>query len=341
MSGSSTSGSAPDASTDSSTPPPAGTYPNPFGCKFGWGEPAPGTLSTVSSWLQFVTNWAGYEINAAGAISACDNCGSFLKQAASTDLVPVYYAYFIGYYGHANNLPDQNCCGTSCTTCPATTPNLTTGMAYLLLNDPNGANAACHSTTEFCSQNLIVQAYAYYAQQTAKVWPTKPFVWLLEGDFIQYTDASQVNSTTSTSGTKVGLTLTQLGQLAGLITTAIKSNMPNAIIAIDQSDWITSAQSQQYWAAMAQANYDLAWTTGPANMNGVLGAGVTYANLHTWTGRKIYVDQWSPDTWSDQPAATLNALIAAGVVGLNSNSPAGNYQTAVTALEPQLNSTCP
>jgi hypothetical protein len=225
-------------------------------------------------------------------------------------------------------------------TCPATTPNLTTGMAWLLLSDPNGANAPCGSTTTFCAQNKIVQAYAFYAQKTAAAWPTKPFIWLLEGDFIQYTDASQVNSTTTTTGTKVGLTPTQLGQLAALITTAIKTNMPNAIVAIDHSDWIASTQAQAYWTAMAQANYDMVWTTGPGNNNGVVGASVTYANLNAWTGRKIYVDAWT-DTWSNQSAATINALIGAGVVAFNSNTPPGNYTTLVPPLEAQLSSTCP
>jgi hypothetical protein len=299
----------------------------------------------VTSSLQFVTSWAGYEITAAGDITSCTNCTGFLRQVAATSLVPVYYAYLIGYYGHVNTLPDQNACpvpGNPKMTmvCPKTTPNLTTGMAWLLLSDPNGANAPCGSTTTFCAQNKIVQAYAYYAQQTAAAWPSKPLIWLLEGDFIQYTDASQVNSTTSTSGTKVGLTPTQLGQLAALITTAIKTNMPNAIVAIDHSNWIGSTQAQAYWAAMAQANYDMVWTTGPGNTSGVVGASVTYANLHTWTGRKIYVDAWT-DTWSNQSAATINALIGAGVVAFNSNTPPGNYTTLVPPLEAQLSSTCP
>ena len=83
------------------------TYVNPFGCKFGWGEPAPSSLASVASSLQFVTSWAGYEITAAGDITSCNNCTGFLRQLATTSLVPVYYAYLIGYYGHVNNLPDQ------------------------------------------------------------------------------------------------------------------------------------------------------------------------------------------------------------------------------------------
>jgi hypothetical protein len=300
-----------------------------------------------------MTAWAGYEITAAGTISTCNNCTGMLKQIAPTNLIPVYYAYFIGYYGHVNKLPDQNCCGSPCTTCSSSQPNLTTGMAYLLTGP---ANAACPQTTPatFCADNLIVKAYAWYAQQTYKAWPTNPLLWLLEGDFIQYTDASQVNSTTSTTGTSVPLSMTQLGQLAGLITTAIKSNMPNAVVAIDNSNWISNTTKNpmmtNYWSAMSQANYDMVWTTGNGNDNGYLLSGVSSTSstadqndsfLHNLTGKKIYVDQWSPDTWSNQSAATINALIADGVVALNSNSPPSGYQGAVTALEPQLSSTCP
>lgn len=350
--GSSGSTSAGGSSANSSSAS-SSSYVNPFGCKFAWGEPAPTGSLASETWLQFMTAWAGYEITAAGTIDECDNCGGLLKQVASTNLIPVYYAYFIGYYGHVNGLPDQNCCGTSCVTCTASQPNLTTGMAYLLTG---AANAACPQTTPatFCADNLIVQAYAWYAQQSYKAWPTKPLVWLLEGDFIQYTDASQVDSTTGTTGTSVPLSLTQLGQLAALITTAIKSNMPNAIVAIDNSNWISNTSKNpmmtNYWNAMAQANYDMVWTTGVADAGGYLLAGTTatsstadqnYAFLASLTGKKIYVDQWSPDTWSNQSAATINALIGDGVVALNSNDVPTGYQTNVTALEPQLDSTCP
>jgi hypothetical protein len=245
----------------------------------------------------------------------------------------VYYAYFIGFYGHMNGLMDAN-------NVPAGSPSLATGASALLLG---AANTGCPSG-QFCAQNKIVQAYAYYAQQTQAAWPTKPLVWLLEGDYVQYTDASQTQP----------LSMNQLGQLAALITTAIKTNMPNAIVAIDESNWNTNDVTNSFWAAMAQANYDMVWTTGVANNNGYFvsttkptGSGsynattANYAYLHSLTGRKIYVDQWSPDTWSNASAATINSLIASGVVALNSNTVPSGYTSAVSALEPQLNSTCP
>jgi len=231
---------------------------SPFDCKFAWGEPDPtGSLSTYT-WLSFVTNWAGYEIEANGSIDTFDN-GSFLTQVTGTSLIPTYYSYLIGYYGHANALPDQNCCGTSCTTCTATQPNLSTGAAYLLLGDPTGANAPCGSTTTFCDKNLIVEAYAYYAQQTYKAWPTKPFVWLIEGDFIQYTDTTQVASLTSTTGASAALSYAQLGQLAALIASAIKTNMPNAVVAFDDSAWIDDTDRPLYWAGSSAPERITTW----------------------------------------------------------------------------------
>jgi hypothetical protein len=307
-----------------------------------------------------MTNWAGYEIQANGSISAFDNSG-FVTGLTSTNIIPAYYTYFIGYYGHANHLPDQNCCSCGsncCQTCTSSQPNLTTGAAYLLLGDPNGANAPCSSTTTFCSKNLIVQAYAWYAAQTYKVWPTKPFVWLIEGDFIQYTDNSQVASLTSTSGSKAALSYAQLGQLAALIASAIKTNMPNAVVAFDDSAWINDSGRTSYWQAIAQANtdYDMVWTTGVGNNAPYVNAGETstspngktgtYAWLHQTTGRKILVDESAgasqqSDTWSNQSASTLDALIADGVVAVNVSGPPSTYQANVTALAGKLASTCP
>jgi hypothetical protein len=289
-----------------------------------------------------VTAWAGYEISAAGTITSCTPCGKggFLSQVASTNLLPVYYAYIIGYYGHNQNppIPDQNVAPNG--------KNLSNSMAALLLGP---ANAACPSG-QICAQNLIVQAYALYAKQTYAAWPTKPLVWLLEGDYIQYTDSTQVNA----SGQSVPLTMSQLGQLAALITSAIKTNMPNAVVAIDHSNWISNTLAQSYWSSMSQANYDMVWTTGVANNGSFLTGGTpasddSYSWLHGYTGKKIFVDQWSPDTWTNQSAATINALIANGVVALNTQSETGTapvpaaatFQGNITALQSQLRSVCP
>jgi hypothetical protein len=305
---------------------------NPFGCKFAWGEPSPGGSPSSYGWLQFMSNWAGSSVQKDGSVTSCETC-SWLGQLASTNIMPTYYAYIIGFYGHANGLPDGN---------QSSGPNLTTGGAALILG---AANAACPSG-QICAQNKLVQAYAYYAKQSHTAWPTKPLVWLLEGDFVQYAATSQSQP----------LTYVQLGQLAAQITSAIKTNMPNAIVAMDHSTWNSDDVTNSFWNAMKQANLDLVWTTGVGNANGFLSTGTTassyngktctYSYLHTLTGLNILVDEsaglsQAADTWSNQTAATINARIAEGVIGINVSGAPSNYQSNVQSLAPQLSSTCP
>jgi len=329
--------SAPPAPGDAGTPPTpadaAASASSPFGCTFAWGEPAPSSLASLG-WLRFVTTWVGSEVAADGSVSSCSACGWLTGPVAATALVPVFYAYFIGFYGHANGLQDQNQNPNG--------PNLATGGGALILGTANGA---CPSGT-LCDKNKIVQMYATYARQTQAAWPTKPLVWLLEGDFVQYAATSQSHP----------LTYAQLGQLAALITTAIKSNMPNAVVAIDHSTWNSDDVTKSFWSAMSGANYDLVWTTGVGNNAGFLSAGTdggsyngataTYAFLHGLTGKKILVDESAgmsqqSDTWSNQSATTLDALIANGVVAVNVSGAPPNYAANVMAIEPHIGPTCP
>ncbi|MDP9149904.1 MAG: hypothetical protein M3O36_08210, partial [Myxococcota bacterium] len=294
--------------------------PNPFGCKFGWGRDSNGSPAAYG-YLQFLSTWIGSEVRADGSITTCNACG-WLSRLAGTNIVPVFYAYFIGFLGHANGLADGN-----------QTPNAA--------NLTNGGGALVKA-----NRSKIVQMYGWYAQQMAKALPNRPSVWLLEGDYVQYAASTQSSP----------LTYPELGQLAADITTAIKSNMPKAVVAIDHSTWNSDDVTKRFWAAMATASYDLVWTTGVGNNNGFLdaketsttynAATATYAYLHTLTGRKILVDEsaglsQASDTWSNQPAATLDARIAEGVIAANVTGAPANYQANVTALQPQLASTCP
>jgi hypothetical protein len=202
-------------------------------------------------------------------------------------------------------------------------------------------NAACPSGT-ICDQNLMVKAYAWYAAQTYAAYK-KPVIWLLEGDFIQY----------SVEGSSSGLSYAQLGQLAAQITLAIKCNDPPAVVAIDYSGWISASQLTSYIGGINTAmaalgtSYDMIWTTGQGSSASP--GTSTYANLHTVTGKTILVDESfglsaQGDTWANQTAATINARIAGGVVAANITTATPSYlQTNLTStLAPSaLNSTCP
>jgi hypothetical protein len=305
-----------------------GSAPNPFGCSFAWGVNG-GNPSTFN-YVQFISNWAGYEIAANGTMSSFSNA-SWLKTMSSATQVPAYYAYIIGYYGHVNGLPDGNQGGP---------PNLTTGMGALLLGT---ANAACPQGT-MCANNLIVKAYAYYATQTYAAYK-KPVLWLLEGDFVQYSpEGAQTQP----------LSYAQLGQLAAQITLAIKCNDPPAVVAINYSSWISTTQRDSYFGgindAMAAAgtSYEMVWMSGKGDSANA-GTGTTWAALKAAAGGKpILVDESfgasaASDSWANQTAATVNARIAGGVVAANITTATPSYlQTNLTStLAPSaLSSTC-
>jgi len=301
--------------------------PNPFGCSFAWGLSDPAGSFSGLDFLQFSTFWVDYGIAADGSFSTYNGVTWLRDKVASTSLVPVYYGYIIGYYAHANGIVDGNQCPTSNPNCP----NLTKDGASFV---------KAHRST-------IIQAYANYAKQSYAVWPTKPLVWLLEGDFVQF----------SNSGQSSPLTMTEVAQLAADITCAIKGNMPNAVVGINHSTWNTNDVTNSYWGAMKSVGvkYDFAWTTGVANSNGFFNTGVTtstyngstatYAYLHQVSGQKILVDDGcggnTAEDWAPASVATLNARIASGVMAFNHCANLeSNYQSQIAALKPQLTSTC-
>jgi hypothetical protein len=297
------------------------TNANPFGCKFGWGLAAnlSGSLAAYS-YLQFMTVWIESGMNADGTFNTCSGCNWIKSSVASTSLIPVYYAYIIGFLGHANGLPDGN---------QTSGQSLTTGGAALIKS----------------KRSQIVQAYGNYAKQSYAVWPTKPLVWLMEGDFIQYNDAGQSSP----------LSMSELTQLAADISSAIKSNMPNAVVAWNHTVWNSDQETKDFWNGMKAVNYDLAWTTGVANNNGYIpsgtnsstynGATAKYSVVHQLSGKSIIVDDGcganTNEDWSKGPASVLNARIADGVIGFSHCvTQSSNYQSQITAIMSQANATC-
>jgi hypothetical protein len=319
-------GGAPSPNTggNAATPPGCGAAmpaANPFNCRFAFGTNDPGGSLAPISELSFVSKWVGYEAEASGALKSCDGCSWLTMNVAPTPLIPVYYAYFIGFFGKANGLPDGNENPNG--------PNLTTGAAQLIRDHRAG----------------LIEMYASYAKQSAAVWKDKPLIWLLEGDFVQYTAESQNNR----------LSYAELGQLAQDITCAIKGNMPNALVAINHSTWNADQVTKDFYGALEKVPYDLVWTTGVPNNRGFLEgsandgsynkATATYAFIHQLTKRSILVDtsfglSGMSDSWSGASAADLNARIADGVIAANVTMPASNYVSTVKALLPQLSMTC-
>jgi YD repeat-containing protein len=309
--------------------------PNPFGCSFAWGTN--GGTPTTLTYLQFISNWAGYNIRADGTFSSFDAGNWLTRTMATATQVPAYYAYILGYYGHSNGLPDGNVNPNG--------PNLSNGMGTLLLGVDNTACPQGPPAT-ICADHLMVKAYAWYATQTYAAYK-KPVIWLLEGDLIQYSPSSAQTQK---------LTWTQFGQLVAQIVLAIKCNDPPAVVAVNYSSWMSNATMQLFFNAINTevanlgTSYEMVWTTGQGTSANA-GSGTTWAQLHTASGDKpILVDESfglsaASDTWANQSAATINLRIAGGVQAINiTTSPLPSYlQTNVTTtLAPSaLNSTCP
>jgi hypothetical protein len=291
----------------------------PFGCKFAWGIADPGGSSySAYSYLDFMSYWVDAGISASGTYQTCNGC-NWLAKLKGTNLVPVYVAYVIGFLGHANGIVDGNQDGAK---------KLTTDGAQLIRDH----------------RQAIVDAYGWYATKTRAAWPDKPLVWMLEGDYVQYASDEQKNA----------LSFAELASLAGDITCAIKSKMPNAVVAIDQSSWNSDEVTNSFWGALdaAGVNYDMVWTTGVGNNEGYIQsdtndtsynhATATYEYLHTLTGRTIMVDtsagiSAAGDSWSIATADDLNARIADGVIAPDiTGTPPGNLQSNVSALRPKL-----
>ncbi len=302
----------------------AALNPNPFGCSFAWGRQNPSGTGSLSSYnyLQMVAYWIEPGVQSNGTYATCSGCSWLSSRVSGSNLIPIYYAYMIGYYGHMNGLPDQNI--------SPNTANLSTGGAALIK----------------ANRQKIIDMYAKYARETYAVWKTKPLVWFLEGDFIQYTETSQGSP----------LTMAELGQLAADITCAIKTNMPNAVVAINHTTWNSNEETNSFWCEMKRADYDLVWTTGVGNNGNFIesvgtstyynAGSATYPYVHTLTGKTIAVDtsygaSSMSDSWSNQTAAVLNNHIANGVIGINiANNPPSNYQTLISGLASQLMTTC-
>jgi len=287
--------------------------PHPFGCAFAWG--ANGNEGGRDSYLDFITTWVGYEWTQ-NREQECDGC-RLAAELASKQAVAVYYGYFIG-----SVLPDCNV-------------------------EPNGSNL-CTDGARYIRDNRarILDVYGRYAQQTQAASPNKPVVWLLEGDFMQYTEDTQ----------SAALSLSELGALARDITCAIYSHQPGAVVAINHTTWNSDQETDEFWRAMPLAEIDFVWTTGVGDNAGFISRdtnstsynakSATYRYLHELTGKPIWVDtsfglSQQSDSWTGIAASELNRRLDDGVFAVNVTMPPSDYSARLLALRGALDPVCP
>jgi hypothetical protein len=320
--GTSTTGGATGSGGSTSTPGCGTINQNPFtSCKFAWGAPSSGSNS---SYLNFVSTWIGDEPNgglaslsATATNNSCGDC-SLVQSVASTNSMVVFYAYFIGF---------QACrIGGFCD-----------------CNTDRDGQTLCNGGAQWIKSNraAIVNMYGQYAKKVYAASPNKPTIWWLEGDYIQYSYSDQSSP----------LSYAELGSLARDITCAIKSNQPNAVVAMNHSPWISTDQANGFWGAQPVDVLDLVWVQGPGDTDAFVNAGTynaasaNYAWLRQKTGRKImaetsFAGPGVNDRWTTTSAANINGRIASGVIGVLVNSPGSNYQSTIQSLGAGLNGTC-
>jgi hypothetical protein len=287
---------------------------NPFQCSFGWGANDEGS---IPSYVDFVSKWVGYEQN---IDSQCDGC-SWLPNAGSAGRIPLYIAYFIAY--RANLDSGFGDCNT----------------------DFDGQNLCTHGAQYIRSnRDRLVSIYQSYARRSYAAYPNNPVIWVVEPDLVQYvTSDSQTNP----------LSWSELGSLITDIFCAIKSEMPNAVIAPNYSPWIREPEITSFWTALPLDLIDLVHVTGMGNVPGgyindgdaINRSDGTYRYLNQITGKPIIVDTsfgvtTMSDTWSTASAATLNERIADGVTAALIYPTPSNYQSRIDSLASQLDSTC-
>ncbi len=293
------------------------TFTNPFPtCTFAWGS-----ISSHAAPLSFQSVWIGGENNgglsswsATATNNSCGGCNLAKTMASTANNFAVFYTYFIGF--QAKNQGGLGDCNTK------SPPNLCTNASAWIR-----ANRA-----------QLINAYAQYAKAVYAASPSKPTIWWLEGDYVQYSDAGQVTP----------LSYVELGVLAHDIACAIKTNEPNAIVAMNHSPWITNTSLDQFWANMGP-EIDMCWLQAPGDQE-VLNN--SYANNGRWDSLSVHLKHRPimaetsygslsgsrGDGWTTTTAAQINTRIAEGAIAVLFNQ--NNYSTsAITTLNPQLNKT--
>jgi hypothetical protein len=208
-------------------------------------------------------------------------------------------------------------------------------------NTDTDGHTLCTDGAQWIRTNraVLINMYAQYAKRVYSVSPNKPVIWWLEGDYVQYSYPAQSNP----------LTYAELGALTRDITCAIKSNEPNAIVAMNHSPWISVDQANGFWGAQPLDVLDMVWVQGYGDSGVMPNTGAYNASVatYTWlrqkTGRTImaetsFAGAGTPDRWTTTTAANINQRIAEGIVGVGVTNPAANMQTAIQGFA--LSSVC-
>ena len=237
--------------------------------------------------------------------------GKMLSAASDNNVTPVFYAYVIAEYGKDHGLKD----------CDMGSPNHCTGGAKMIRNN----------------WGAIIARYSSYAKGIKDNYGTsKPTIWLIEPDFVQYSVTGDSKSSHNQEGG--GIPDADLaGKYFNEIVSTIKAQLPNAKIAVDISPWFNN-DLKTWYNLFDKSKINFAFTSGGrtqgnnARIRSDNNNNVTWANVYSWLGKKIIADDGygvggasNSDYAEWLNVSNLNSRIADGVVALTIQEPVSSY----------------
>lgn len=202
------------------------------------------------------------------------------------------------------------------------------------VEDCNNGGGLCSVGAKYIKENedVILAQYKSYAEFAAKNWgTTKPFYFMLEPDFYQYTQSSQNNPLSYTEAKKI---------LTDIVTT-IKSALPNAVIGMDISPWA----SGNWWSsAIPYDQFQFMGTSGGvASPGGTIKDGLAWSTLYNTSKLGMMADDgYGVGGAIDQPDAgwlsesNLKSRISDGVFAYWMATGDASYGTSVASLKQKL-----
>jgi len=266
--------------------------------------------------VDFIANFVGWtEYNGAkqSPMPRADKEGRMITDAKAIGATPVWYAYIIAEGAkHELGLTDCNVGGGNGTLCE------------------KGANYIRSRKDSILSQ---YKQYAAFAANSSRWGKTKPMIWALEPDFVQYTDGSQQGGGISFADAKV---------LLSRIADTIKAQMPNAWISMDISPW--KSQSEVIPGMVPLDKIQLMNTSGGVSLPGALIKDKTnWSEVWNLAKKGMIADDGygtggtatNPNAgWSD--VNNLKSRIADGVVALMEALPGSSWGSTIANLRSQL-----
>jgi len=269
----------------------------------------PANISFIASFI----GWTQVGSDKLAPAPKPDKEGSMIKDAITLGVTPVWYSYIIAEGAKTSlGLTDCNVGGGSGTLCEKGANYIRTNKATILTQYGN---------------------YARFAALNTRWGKTKPFIWAIEPDFIQYTEGSQQGG---------GLSYAESKALLSQIIDTIRTNMPNAWISMDISPW---KDQNTVIPGMIPLDKILFMNTS----GGVSLPGSNIKDITSWAtvwnlskkgmiaddGYGVGGNPTAPNAgWSD--VNNLKGRIADGVIAIMEAVPGVSWGTTIASLKTQL-----